>query len=94
VAIAYLNPLKPKVVLVIFKISVRTSKRTPDFTITKIDWLTPFELFQPFIFSLSSIRYISEKIQNILTIVTSLLVSCYILNKLTLKMSWHYIQWS
>jgi hypothetical protein len=27
----------------LFKNSVRTSKRTPHFTITKIDWLTPFK---------------------------------------------------
>jgi hypothetical protein len=27
----------------IFKNSVRTSKRTPHFTITKINWLTPFK---------------------------------------------------
>jgi hypothetical protein len=33
------NLLKPKLVYVIFKSSVRTSKRTPYFTITKIKWL-------------------------------------------------------
>jgi hypothetical protein len=27
----------------LFKNSVRTSKRTPTFTITKINWLTPFK---------------------------------------------------
>jgi len=30
----------------LFKNSVRTSKRTPHFTITKIDWLTLFK-FKP-----------------------------------------------
>jgi hypothetical protein len=34
------KPLKPKLVKIIFKNSVRTSKRTPHFTITKINWLT------------------------------------------------------
>jgi hypothetical protein len=34
-----LNPLKPKLVQIILKNSVRTSKRTPHLTITKIDWL-------------------------------------------------------
>jgi hypothetical protein len=38
-----LNPLKRKLVQIIFKDSVRTSKRTPYFTITKIDWLTLFK---------------------------------------------------
>jgi hypothetical protein len=31
----------------LFKNSVRTSKRTPHFTITKINWLTVFK-FKPF----------------------------------------------
>jgi hypothetical protein len=31
-----------KLVSIVFKNSVRTSKRTPTFTITKINWLTPF----------------------------------------------------
>jgi hypothetical protein len=35
--------LKPKLVSVLFKNSVRTSKRTPHFTITKINWLTLFK---------------------------------------------------
>jgi hypothetical protein len=39
----FLNPLKPKLVLMLFKNSVRTSKRTPHFTITKINWLTLFK---------------------------------------------------
>jgi hypothetical protein len=33
-----INPMKPKLVCVLFKNSVRTSKRT-HFTITKISWL-------------------------------------------------------
>jgi hypothetical protein len=37
------NPLKPKLVYILFKNSVRTSKRTPYFTITKINWLTLFK---------------------------------------------------
>jgi hypothetical protein len=37
------NFLKPKLVFIIFKISVRTSKRTPHFTITKINWLMLFK---------------------------------------------------
>jgi hypothetical protein len=37
------NPLKPKLVYIIFKNSVRTSKRTPHFTITKINWLMLFK---------------------------------------------------
>jgi uncharacterized protein YktB (UPF0637 family) len=36
-------PLKPKRVWVIFKNSVRTAKKTPHFTITKINWLTLFK---------------------------------------------------
>jgi hypothetical protein len=39
----FLNPLKPTFVFIIFKNSVRTSKRTPHFTITKIDWLMLFK---------------------------------------------------
>jgi hypothetical protein len=30
-----------------FKNSVRTSKRTPHFTVTKINWLTPFREIKP-----------------------------------------------
>jgi hypothetical protein len=37
------NPLKPTLVVIILKESVRTSKRTPHFTITKINWLMPFK---------------------------------------------------
>jgi hypothetical protein len=37
------NPLEPKLVYILFKNSVRTSKRTPDFTIKKINWLTLFK---------------------------------------------------
>jgi hypothetical protein len=33
------NPLKPKLIYMIYKNSVRTSKRTSYFTITKINWL-------------------------------------------------------
>jgi hypothetical protein len=36
-------PLKPKLVYILFKDSVRTSKRTPYFTITKINLLTMFK---------------------------------------------------
>jgi uncharacterized HAD superfamily protein len=41
-----INPLKTKLVYMLFKNSVRTSKRTPHFTITKINWLTLFK-FNP-----------------------------------------------
>jgi hypothetical protein len=34
-----LHPLKPKLVYILFKNPVRTSKRTPYFTITKINQL-------------------------------------------------------
>jgi hypothetical protein len=44
---AILNPLKPTLVYVIFKDPVRTSKRTPHLTITKINWLTLFKFKQP-----------------------------------------------
>jgi hypothetical protein len=37
-------PLKTKLVYILFKNSVRTSKRTPHFAITKINWLTLFKL--------------------------------------------------
>jgi hypothetical protein len=37
------NPLKPKLVYSLCKNPVRTSKRTPHFTITKINWLTLFK---------------------------------------------------
>jgi hypothetical protein len=39
--------LKTKLVYILFKNPVRTSKRTPHFTITKINWLTLFK-FSPF----------------------------------------------
>jgi hypothetical protein len=35
--------LKPKLVKIIFKNSVRTAKKTQYFTITKINWLTLFK---------------------------------------------------
>jgi hypothetical protein len=35
--------LKPKIVCIIFKNSVRTAKKTQHFTITKINWLTLFK---------------------------------------------------
>jgi hypothetical protein len=37
------NPIKPELVFAIFKYSVRASKRTPHFAITKINWLMMFE---------------------------------------------------
>jgi hypothetical protein len=37
------NPLKTKLVQIIFKNSVRTAKKTLHFTITKINWLTLFK---------------------------------------------------
>jgi hypothetical protein len=39
----HINPLKTKLFYILFKNSVRTSKRTPNFTITKINWLTLFK---------------------------------------------------
>jgi hypothetical protein len=36
------NPLKPKLVQMLFKNSVHTSERTPHFTITKISWIMLF----------------------------------------------------
>jgi hypothetical protein len=41
------NHLKLKLVYVIFKNSVRTSKRTSHFTTTKINWLTLFKEIIP-----------------------------------------------
>jgi hypothetical protein len=41
------NPLKPKLVYIIFKNSVRTAKKTQLFTITKINWLTLFKEIIP-----------------------------------------------
>jgi hypothetical protein len=38
-----INPLKPELVWTVYKNSVRTSKRTPYFTITKINWLMLFK---------------------------------------------------
>jgi hypothetical protein len=37
------NPLKTKLVYILFKNSIRTSKRTPNFTITKTNWLMLFK---------------------------------------------------
>jgi hypothetical protein len=34
-----INPLRPKLVKIIFNNSVRTAKKTQHFTITKINWL-------------------------------------------------------
>jgi hypothetical protein len=39
----YFSPLKMNLVLIIFKNLVRTSKRTPHFTIKNISWLTLFK---------------------------------------------------
>jgi hypothetical protein len=39
----HFNPLNPKLTEIIFKNSVRTAKKTPHFTITKINWLTLFK---------------------------------------------------
>jgi hypothetical protein len=38
-----MNPLKPKLVQIIFKNSARTSRRTQHFTIRKINWLMIFK---------------------------------------------------
>jgi hypothetical protein len=38
-----ISPLKLMFVYIIFKNSAHTSKRTPHFTITKINWLTLFK---------------------------------------------------
>jgi hypothetical protein len=35
--------LKPKLVYIIFKYLARTAKKTPHFTVTKINWLTLFK---------------------------------------------------
>jgi hypothetical protein len=40
---ASVKPLKTKLVYILFNNSVRTSKGTPNFTITKINWLTLFK---------------------------------------------------
>jgi hypothetical protein len=40
---ANFNPLKPKLVKIIFNNSVRTAKKTQHFTITNINWLTLFK---------------------------------------------------
>jgi hypothetical protein len=39
----HINPLKPKLVQIIFKNLVRTAKKTQHFTIKKINWLTLFK---------------------------------------------------
>jgi hypothetical protein len=39
----YINALKMKLFYILVKNSVRTSKRTPHFTITKINWLILFK---------------------------------------------------
>jgi hypothetical protein len=39
----YINPLKMKLIYTVHKNSVRTSKRTTNFTITKINWLMLFK---------------------------------------------------
>jgi hypothetical protein len=39
VCLVAINSLKPKLVQVIFKNPFRTSKRTPHFTITEINWI-------------------------------------------------------
>jgi hypothetical protein len=44
----------------LFKNSVRTSKRTPHFTITKINWLAQFKK----IIAVCSENYKNQKIQN------------------------------
>jgi hypothetical protein len=38
-----INPLKAKLIYILFKNSVHTSKRTPNFTFTKINWLMLFK---------------------------------------------------
>jgi hypothetical protein len=38
-----IEPFDDEARLILFKNSVRTSKRTPNFTITKINWLTLFK---------------------------------------------------
>jgi hypothetical protein len=39
----FLNPLKPNLFFILFKNSALSSKRTPRFTITKINWLMLFK---------------------------------------------------
>jgi hypothetical protein len=39
------NPLNPELLQILFKNSARTAKKTPHFTITKINWLTLFKVF-------------------------------------------------
>jgi hypothetical protein len=53
------NPLKTKLIYILFKNPVRTSKRTPHFTITKINWLT---LFKFNISTLYTCTYISSSL--------------------------------
>jgi hypothetical protein len=46
--VVFFDPLKPVLVQIIFKNSVRTAKKTQHFTITKINWL---KLFKEIIFA-------------------------------------------
>jgi hypothetical protein len=39
----FINPLKLKLILIVFKHSVRTAKKTQPITITRINWLMLFE---------------------------------------------------
>jgi hypothetical protein len=43
IELLYFNPLKPTLIYMLFKNSVRTSKRTPHFIITNINWLKLFK---------------------------------------------------
>jgi hypothetical protein len=48
--------------VIIFKNSVRTSKRTPHFTITKINWLTLFkEIFAVYAYTGNHSKYTNTK---------------------------------
>jgi hypothetical protein len=57
---ASINPLKPKLVYILFKNPVRTSKRTPHLTITKINWLTLFKEIIA-VYSENQVKFIETK---------------------------------
>jgi phosphoenolpyruvate carboxylase len=68
-----LNALKPTLVFVILKL-VRTTKRTPYFTITKINWLMPFKEIiacsQNGASSYASVQITAQNIKEVLHVMT------------------------
>jgi hypothetical protein len=64
ISISKVNPLKPRLVQILFKNSVRTAKKTRHFTVTKINRLTLFKEIIA-VYSVDHMKQINKKCKSV-----------------------------